>query len=70
MTSNDIDAAQVDRMVMASIRPEAIHISLTETQGYQQATLEHSQPTGSETILFQTIGTGISENTACAKAGR
>jgi len=53
--SADIDAAQVDRIVIASIRPEAIQISLVETQGYQQATLEHSQPTGSETILFLAV---------------
>ncbi len=51
----DVEANLIGRAVKAAIRPEAIQISQEDQHGYQLAVLEHSQPTGSETILFLRI---------------
>ncbi len=42
--------------VIASIRPEAVEVSLEEAPGAIEAHLDIAQPTGSETILFTSIG--------------
>ncbi len=48
----DVDMEFDSQKVIAAIRPEAIRISLEKAEGFIEATLDNSQPTGSQTILF------------------
>ena len=43
---------QLGQTVVAAIRPEAVLVSQADKPGYIESTLQHAQPTGSETILF------------------
>jgi len=53
----DVDMNLDSQKVIAAIRPEAIRISLEQAEGFIEATLDNSQPTGSQTILFLHVGT-------------
>ena len=52
----EVDIKPGTEKVVAAIRPEAIRISLEQAEGFIEATLDNSQPTGSQTILFLHVG--------------